>query len=162
MHKIVKFLSLNICYVLYVLLWIKYWLMWFESLLVFILFKFKKRPNISGIRVVVDVQYKVFHTSFMRCVLVSCCMLIAKNIVKMHYKPIYNTLLAPSFMSWCFTKAYCAKYRLWSNNFCWRLNQLFLRNNTFKWSGTNCVKSLKHSIKSKLDIHGLNMSAHKL
>ncbi len=26
--------------------------MWFESLLVFILFKFKKRPNISGIRVV--------------------------------------------------------------------------------------------------------------
>ncbi len=52
MHKIVKFLSLNICYVIYVLLWIKYWLMWFESLLVFILFKFKKRPNISGIRVV--------------------------------------------------------------------------------------------------------------
>ncbi len=51
-HKILKFLSLNICYVLYVLLWIKYWLMWFESLLVFILFKFKKRPNISGIRVV--------------------------------------------------------------------------------------------------------------
>ncbi len=26
--------------------------MWFESLLVFILFKFKKRPNISGIQVV--------------------------------------------------------------------------------------------------------------
>ncbi len=26
--------------------------MWFEILLVFILFKFKKRPNISGIRVV--------------------------------------------------------------------------------------------------------------
>ncbi len=36
---------------LYVLLWIKCWLMWFEILLVFILFKFKKRPNISGIRV---------------------------------------------------------------------------------------------------------------
>ncbi len=35
-----------------VILWIKYWLMWFESLLVFILFKFKKRPNISGIQVV--------------------------------------------------------------------------------------------------------------
>ncbi len=51
-HKMVKFLSLNICYVLYVLLWIKYWLMWFEILLVFILFKFKKRPNISGIQVV--------------------------------------------------------------------------------------------------------------
>ncbi len=33
----VKFLCLNICYVLYVLLWIKYRLMWFESLLVFIL-----------------------------------------------------------------------------------------------------------------------------
>ncbi len=32
--------------------WIKYWLMWFESLLVFILFKFKKRPNISGVWVV--------------------------------------------------------------------------------------------------------------
>ncbi len=41
-HKIVKFLSLNIFYVIYVLLWIKYWLMWFEILLVFILFKFKK------------------------------------------------------------------------------------------------------------------------
>ncbi len=55
MNKSVKFLSLNICYVL---LWIKYWLMWFESLLVFILFKFKKRPNISGIRVVLpDVNY---------------------------------------------------------------------------------------------------------
>ncbi len=33
-------------------MWIKYWLMWFESLLVFILFKFKKPPSISGIRVV--------------------------------------------------------------------------------------------------------------
>ncbi len=42
MHKIVKFLSLNICYVIYVLLWIQYWLMWFEILLVFILFKCKK------------------------------------------------------------------------------------------------------------------------
>ncbi len=51
-HKIVKFLSLNICYVIYVLLWIKYWLMWFEILLVFILFKFKKCPNISRICVV--------------------------------------------------------------------------------------------------------------
>ncbi len=40
--KSAKFLLLNICYVLYVLLWIKYWLMWFESLLVFIWFKFKK------------------------------------------------------------------------------------------------------------------------
>ncbi len=53
-----------ICYVLYVLLWIKYWLMWFESLLVFILFKFKKRSNISGIRVVktapVFIQTKQF------------------------------------------------------------------------------------------------------
>ncbi len=52
MHKIVKFLSLNNCYVIYVLLWIKYWLMWFEILLVFILFKFNlKHPNISIIRV---------------------------------------------------------------------------------------------------------------
>ncbi len=50
--KFLFFLSLNICYVIYVLLWIKYWLMWFEILLVFILFKFKKRPNISRIRVV--------------------------------------------------------------------------------------------------------------
>ncbi len=31
--KSVKFLHLNICYVLYVLLWIKYWLVWFESIL---------------------------------------------------------------------------------------------------------------------------------
>ncbi len=43
MDKSVKFLRLNI-YVLYVLLWITYWLMWFESLLVLILFKFKKAP----------------------------------------------------------------------------------------------------------------------
>ncbi len=51
-HKIVKFLSLNICYVIYVLLWIKCWLMGFKIILVFILFQFKKRPNISGIQVV--------------------------------------------------------------------------------------------------------------
>ncbi len=50
--KMYKFLSLNICYVIYVLLWIKCWLMWFEILLVFILLKFKKRPNISRIWVV--------------------------------------------------------------------------------------------------------------
>ncbi len=50
--KFEKFLSLNICYVIYVVLWIKYWLMWFEILLVFILFKLKKHPNISRIRVV--------------------------------------------------------------------------------------------------------------
>ncbi len=43
---------LNICNVIYVLLWITYCLMWFESLLAFILLKFKKRPNISKIRVV--------------------------------------------------------------------------------------------------------------
>ncbi len=34
--------------------------MWFESLLIFILFKFKKHPNISGIRVVfVDIIYNI-------------------------------------------------------------------------------------------------------
>ncbi len=49
MDKSVKFLCINNCYVLYVLLWIKYWLMWFESLLNFILLKSKKIPNISGI-----------------------------------------------------------------------------------------------------------------
>ncbi len=32
--------------------------MWFESLLVFILFKFKKRPNISGIQVVYNIYEK--------------------------------------------------------------------------------------------------------
>ncbi len=42
-HKIVQFLSLNICYIIYVLLWITYWLMQFEIIVVFILFKFKKR-----------------------------------------------------------------------------------------------------------------------
>ncbi len=42
MDKSVNFLNVNICYVFYVLLWIKYWVMWFESLLVFILFKYKK------------------------------------------------------------------------------------------------------------------------
>ncbi len=51
MVKSVKCMCLNICYVLYVLLWIKYCLMWFENLLVFILFKLKKH-NISGIWVV--------------------------------------------------------------------------------------------------------------
>ncbi len=30
-HKIVQFLSLNICYVIYVLLWAKYWLVWFGN-----------------------------------------------------------------------------------------------------------------------------------
>ncbi len=47
MDKSVTFLHLNICYAIYVLLGIKYWLMWFESLLVL-----KKRPNISGIQIV--------------------------------------------------------------------------------------------------------------
>ncbi len=51
MHTIFLFLSLNIFYVIYGLLWITCWLMWFESLLVFILLKFKKSPNISGIQV---------------------------------------------------------------------------------------------------------------
>ncbi len=32
--------------------WIKYWLMWFEILLVFIYSYLKKRPNISGIQLV--------------------------------------------------------------------------------------------------------------
>ncbi len=50
--KSVKCISLNICYVFYVLLWIKYLLVWFESFLLLILFKFKKHPNISGIRIV--------------------------------------------------------------------------------------------------------------
>ncbi len=54
MDKRVKFLCLNIYYVLCVLLWLKYWLMWFESILVFISFKFLKKnvPTFSGIRVV--------------------------------------------------------------------------------------------------------------
>ncbi len=71
-HKIVKFLSLNICYVIYVLLWIKYWLMWFEIFLVLILFKFKKRHNISGIWVVIinfysilfDIGFQFFFSRF--------------------------------------------------------------------------------------------------
>ncbi len=41
-------------FVIHVLLWMKYWLMWFEIILVFILFKFEKRPNISGIQVVLS------------------------------------------------------------------------------------------------------------
>ncbi len=46
MDKSVKFLRLNICHVLWVLLWINYWLMWFESLLVFISnFKFNKKSQ---------------------------------------------------------------------------------------------------------------------
>ncbi len=61
--KSVKFHRLNICNVLYVVLWIKYWLMWFESLLVFILFKCKKRPNISIIRVVEENYINISHHS---------------------------------------------------------------------------------------------------
>ncbi len=45
MDKSVKFLCINNCYVLYVLLWIKYWLMWFESLLNFILLNKKRFPT---------------------------------------------------------------------------------------------------------------------
>ncbi len=37
-----KISQLKMYYVIYVLLWIKCWLVWFEILLVFILFKFKK------------------------------------------------------------------------------------------------------------------------
>ncbi len=61
MHTILQFLSLNNCYAIYVLLGIKYWLMGFEILLIFILFKFKKRPNISVIQVV---QRKSFQGNF--------------------------------------------------------------------------------------------------
>ncbi len=46
----------KIVYVLYVPLWIKYWLKWFESLLGLILFKCKIFPNVSGIRVVLMVH----------------------------------------------------------------------------------------------------------
>ncbi len=49
--KKLRFLSLNICYVLCSIV-NKILAHVIESLLVFILFKFKKRPNISGIRVV--------------------------------------------------------------------------------------------------------------
>ncbi len=38
--------------------------MWFESLLVLILFKFKKRPNISGIRVVHLSHFGLFSHKF--------------------------------------------------------------------------------------------------
>ncbi len=40
----------NICYVIYVILWIKYCLMWFESLLVFILLKKKNVPTFPEFR----------------------------------------------------------------------------------------------------------------
>ncbi len=33
--------------------------MWLESILVFILFKFKKHPNISGIRFVIQIQMQL-------------------------------------------------------------------------------------------------------
>ncbi len=89
-HKIVKFLSLNICYVIYVLLWIKCWLMWFEILLVFILFKFKKTSqhfwnsgcsvkvnfasdvlfNPAGTRRLCNVRLTLDMTSDRRCILV--------------------------------------------------------------------------------------------
>ncbi len=63
MHEIVKFLSLNICYVL---LWIKFWLMWCESLLVFILFKFTKRPNISVILLIIIIIIMIFFNFFLK------------------------------------------------------------------------------------------------
>ncbi len=47
--------QLNICYVIYVLLRLKYWLVLFLIILVLILFKFKKCPNIFRIRVVLQI-----------------------------------------------------------------------------------------------------------
>ncbi len=47
--------------------------MWFESLLVFILFKFKKRPNISGIRVVKSSGFDQAHEGeeiFLDCIII--------------------------------------------------------------------------------------------
>ncbi len=57
MHNIVQFISL-ICYVLYVLLWINYWL-WFEiwKSFSFHLIQRKKCPNISGIWLVLLLKY---------------------------------------------------------------------------------------------------------
>ncbi len=64
--KGVKYLILNIN-VINVLSWIKYWLMWFENFLVFILFKKKKkRPNISGIRVVVNIALVIITDFFQK------------------------------------------------------------------------------------------------
>ena len=57
MDTSVTFLHLNMCHVINALLWIKYWLMWFESLSDFILFQFKNRPNFSRIWVVYITPY---------------------------------------------------------------------------------------------------------
>ena len=48
--KSVKCPSWNICYLIHYLLWIKYWLMWFGSILVLILFKFKNVPTFPEFR----------------------------------------------------------------------------------------------------------------
>ncbi len=53
-HTIVKLLSLNICYVIYDLLWIKYWLMWFESLLDLYLSKIKNKSGVVVFIVILD------------------------------------------------------------------------------------------------------------
>ncbi len=50
--KSVKCLRLNILFVIYFLLWIKYWLVIWKSFSFDFIQQQKKRPNISGIRVV--------------------------------------------------------------------------------------------------------------
>ncbi len=49
-HKIVKCIILNICYVIYVLLWIKCWLMWFDIFCGFRFFQMKNVPTFSEFR----------------------------------------------------------------------------------------------------------------
>ncbi len=44
------FLSLNISYVIYLILWIKYWLVWFEILLVYIYSNFLNFPTFPEFR----------------------------------------------------------------------------------------------------------------
>ncbi len=76
MDKSEKFLCLNI-YVLYVLLWTKYWLMWFESLLVFMLLKFKKNiPTFPEFRLYLNVKLPKYAIAFCTC--------ICKNITLKH------------------------------------------------------------------------------
>ncbi len=107
--KWTKVLSLNICYVIYVLLWIKYWLMWFESLLVFILFKFKKRPNSSGIRVVCMYIYICVYIYIYVYIYMCVCVYIYIYIyiyIHIHTVPC-KSIHTPSCFSLFFLSFFC-------------------------------------------------------
>ena len=79
-----------LCYLF--ILWIKYWLMWFESLFVFILFIFKKLPNFFGIRVVFWLRWKGLSFCYSDSRQSWCC----KRLSNMSYTVPFSACLTRS------------------------------------------------------------------